>query len=77
MSLKKIAYLFGAGATHAEIINSEQDPDVNFRDKYELLIPSVSTRVIKKAYKKSSWQGEKELKQGKTRIVQSLAELRS
>lgn len=49
MALKKIVYLFGAGATHAEIMNSESNSDETFRDNYGLLITSVSRRVIKKA----------------------------
>jgi len=43
---KKIAYLFGAGATHAELINLE--PDL-YREKQGLLIGDVSSRVIEKA----------------------------
>jgi hypothetical protein len=44
--IKKIAYLFGAGATHAELINLE--PDL-LREKQGLLIRDVSSRVIEKA----------------------------
>jgi len=51
MAIKKIVYLFGAGATHAEIINSEINADETFRHKYGLLISSVSKRVMKKAQK--------------------------
>ena len=43
---KKVAYLFGAGATHAELINIE--PDL-LREKQGLLIGDVSSRVIEKA----------------------------
>lgn len=43
---KKIVYLFGAGATHAELINLE--PDL-LREKQGLLIGDVSSRVIQKA----------------------------
>jgi len=43
---KKIAYLFGAGATHGELINLE--PDL-LREKQGLLIGDVSSRVIEKA----------------------------
>ena len=43
---KKVAYLFGAGATHAELINIE--PDL-LREKQGLLIRDVSSRVIEKA----------------------------
>jgi len=53
MLLKKIIYLFGAGATHAEIINSEINPDATFRDNYGLLISSVSKRVMKKAQRQA------------------------
>jgi hypothetical protein len=43
---KKVAYLFGAGATHAELINLE--PDL-LREKQGLLIRDLSSRVIEKA----------------------------
>jgi len=43
---KKVAYLFGAGATQAELINLE--PDL-LREKQGLLIADVSSRVIEKA----------------------------
>ncbi len=43
---KKIAYLFGAGATHAELQNL--DPDL-IEEKSGLLIGNVSSRVIEKA----------------------------
>lgn len=49
MPLKKIAYLFGAGATHAEILNLEDSPDQKFRDNNGLLISNVSKRVMKNA----------------------------
>ena len=51
MSLKKIAYLIGAGATHAEMLNLEESPDENFLQKNGLLISNVSKRVIRKAQK--------------------------
>ena len=51
----KVLYLFGAGATHAEIINSEADPDQGFKEKYDLLITDVSKRVIKRAHDKIPW----------------------
>jgi hypothetical protein len=51
VTIKKIIYLFGAGATNAEIINSEIDPNATFRDKYSLLVSCVSKRVMKKAQK--------------------------
>ena len=40
---KKIVYLFGAGATHAELTNL--DPDL-LKEKLGLLIGNVSSRVI-------------------------------
>ncbi len=43
---KRIAYLFGAGATHAELQNIE--PDL-VKEKTGLLIKNVSSRVIEKA----------------------------
>ena len=43
---KKIVYLFGAGATHAELQNL--DPDL-IEEKSGLLIGNVSSRVIEKA----------------------------
>jgi hypothetical protein len=49
MPLKKIAYLFGAGATHAEMLNLEESPDEYFLQKNGLLISNVSKRVIRKA----------------------------
>ena len=43
---KKVAYLFGAGATHAELISLE--PEL-LREKQGLLIGDVSSRVIERA----------------------------
>ena len=52
MSLKNVVYLFGAGATHAEILTLEEDsPSGVFRDRNGLLISNVSQRVIKEAQK--------------------------
>ena len=48
---KKVAYLFGAGATHAEIQNLEPSPSETFFYKNGLLISNVSQRVIKSAQK--------------------------
>ena len=45
----KIAYLFGAGSTHAEIVNLEESPSDNFRDRNGVLISQVSKRVIENA----------------------------
>ena len=44
---KKIVYLFGAGATHAELHNL--DPDLVERKGLGLLVSDVSKRVIEKA----------------------------
>ncbi len=47
---QKIVYLFGAGATHAELANLEKDPlSEKFEKKKGLLISHVSDRVIEKA----------------------------
>ena len=43
---KKVAYLFGAGATHAELL--ELEPDI-LQKNQGLLIGHVSKRVIEKA----------------------------
>src|SRR6266566_7385459 len=43
---KKIVYLFGAGATHAELKNLQPDLE---DEKYGLLIGNVSSRIIYKA----------------------------
>jgi hypothetical protein len=49
---KKIVYLFGAGATHAELQNIE--PDL-ISEKRGLLIKDVSSRVIEKARSESKY----------------------
>jgi len=49
---KKIVYLFGAGATHAELQNIE--PDL-IPEKRGLLIKDVSSRVIEKARSESKY----------------------
>jgi len=49
MSKKKVVYLFGAGATHAEIINFNKFFDENFTDDNGLLVSNVSKRVMKAA----------------------------
>lgn len=49
LSIKKIVYLFGAGATHAEIQNIEDSPSETFFKKNGLLISNVSQRVMKNA----------------------------
>lgn len=51
----KIVYLLGAGATHAEIMNLEDNPDVAFKDNNGLLISDVSSRVMIKAQKLNPW----------------------
>jgi hypothetical protein len=50
---KKVAYLFGAGATHAELIDLE--PEL-LREKQGLLIGEVSSRVIEKARANKSYR---------------------
>jgi len=51
---KKIAYLFGAGATHAELINLEPTA-VEKEEERGLLMKNVSTRVIEKARQNSEY----------------------
>lgn len=46
---KKIVYLFGAGATHAELTNIQTDISETFLERRGLLIDHVSRRVIQKA----------------------------
>ena len=46
---RKIVYLFGAGATHAELANLQRGVSVKFEDKRGLLIKHVSNRVFKQA----------------------------
>jgi hypothetical protein len=46
---QKVVYLFGAGATHAELTNIQKDLSENFFEKRGLLIDHVSRRVIQKA----------------------------
>lgn len=58
MAKKKVVYLFGAGATHAEVINSNKYFDANFLDKYGLLIRDVSKRVMRNL-KDDKWFKEK------------------
>jgi len=52
---KKIVYLFGAGATHAELQNL--DPDL-VEEKSGLLIGNVSSRVIEKARRDDRYMEE-------------------
>ncbi len=59
MSKKKVVYLFGAGATHAEIINIADDPNASYRDKKGLLISNVSKRVMQAA-RRTNWFKQKE-----------------
>ena len=51
MPLKKIAYLIGAGATHAEIMNLEESPSETFIRKYGLKkeVVNLTTFVVKLA----------------------------
>lgn len=58
---KRIIYLFGAGASHAEIMNLEEIPDQNFREKNSLLISDVSKRVMKKVQKKPWFKRNEEV----------------
>jgi hypothetical protein len=57
--MKKVVYLFGAGATHAEIINIVDDPNASYRDKNGLLISNLSKRVMQAA-RKTKWFKQKE-----------------
>ena len=61
MPAKKIVYLFGAGATHAELLNSEEDPDATFRSKYGLLISDVSRRVMNNAHRRKWFKEQAEV----------------
>jgi hypothetical protein len=47
----KIVYLLGAGATHAEILNLEENPSETFRRNNGLLISDVSKRVMEQVQK--------------------------
>jgi hypothetical protein len=58
---KKIAYLFGAGATHAEIMDSKDAQSENFIKKNGLLISHVSQRVMEKAQKNKWFKEHKEV----------------
>lgn len=49
LNKKKIVYLFGAGATHAELCTIFDPLDTGFQKKRGLLIGYVSDRVIRKA----------------------------
>jgi len=59
MEKKKVVYLFGAGATHAEIINITDDPSSTYRYKNGLLISDVSKRIMQAA-RRYTWFKEKE-----------------
>jgi len=59
MAKKKVVYLFGAGATHAEIVNITNDPNASYRDKNGLLISNVSKRVMQAA-RRTIWFKQKE-----------------
>ena len=58
---KKIVYLFGAGATHAELM--ALDPDLE-PDENGLLISNVSKRVISRAKKNLAYIKDVELVTG-------------
>lgn len=47
--MEKVVYLFGAGATHAEVMNMYPDPGADELVKNGLLINHVSRRVMAKA----------------------------
>lgn len=52
MPAKRIVYLFGAGATHADLLNSEQNLDEAFKSRYGLLISHVARRVMNKTQRR-------------------------
>lgn len=52
---QKIVYLFGAGATHAELTNIQMGLSETFLEKQGLLIDRVSSRVIQKARRNSRY----------------------
>ncbi len=60
----RIAYLFGAGATHAEILNLQDSRDAKidarFLDKNGLLISNVSKRVMKRAQSRPKFKRDVE-----------------
>jgi hypothetical protein len=60
MPAKRITYLFGAGATHAEILDLQNSEDVavdaRFLDQNGLLISNVSKRVMKRAQSNSEFK---------------------
>jgi len=54
---QKIVYLFGAGATHAELASSEESlVSGNVQDEIGLLMKNVSRRVFKKAQQEPIFQ---------------------
>jgi hypothetical protein len=56
---KNIAYLFGAGATHAELINLE--PDIELKpERQGLLIGDVSSRVIERVSRQKRYRANVE-----------------
>lgn len=59
----KIAYLFGAGATHAELINFEPTA-IEKEEERGLLIRNVSTRVIEKARRDPEYLKDVEMVSG-------------
>ena len=63
---KKIVYLFGAGATHAELINL--DPDLMVEER-GLLIGNVSSRVIEKARRDKKYLKDVEMVSGTARSL--------
>lgn len=53
-SKKKVVYLFGAGATHAELVNAEPTASEK-QEERGLLMSNVSTRVIERARRDSDY----------------------
>jgi hypothetical protein len=58
---KKVVYLFGAGATHSELINLE--PDL-IRERHGLLIGDVSSRVIERVRRNRRYLANVEMVSG-------------
>jgi len=59
----RIVYLFGAGATHAELINLEPTA-VEKQEERGLLMSNVSTRVIEKARRNAAYLKDMEMVSG-------------
>ena len=61
MHIKKIVYLFGAGATHAEILTQGDSSDGGFLENNGLLISNVSSRVMRNARRDNRFRKNVEL----------------